>query len=188
VNAFKEWSLICKALLEGKQSLILRKGGIAEGKNGFAFEHDEFFLFPTHFHEQLAKTCFPEGTQNPEANPNGKILIQGKAKIISKKILTNWDQVCALEPFHFWKRETIRERFEYDKVHCIHLAVIQTEQFNPVWELDDKPSFGGCRSWVQFPELPNHIHSNPVLSNQQLQHIMQKIEEALGECSTKSCT
>ena len=29
---FKDWSLVCAALGSGKQSLILRKGGIAEGR------------------------------------------------------------------------------------------------------------------------------------------------------------
>ena len=28
-HAFKEWAVICKALAEGRQALILRKGGIA---------------------------------------------------------------------------------------------------------------------------------------------------------------
>ena len=50
--AFKEWSLVCDALGDGRQSIILRKGGIAEGRDGFQFKHREFFLFPTHFHEQ----------------------------------------------------------------------------------------------------------------------------------------
>src|SRR5271163_3110147 len=52
---FKEWTLICEALGSGAQSIILRKGGIAEGRAGFRFQHDEFFLFPTLFHEQAAK-------------------------------------------------------------------------------------------------------------------------------------
>jgi hypothetical protein len=43
---FKEWTLICEALGNGSQSIILRKGGIAEGRAGFRFQHDEFFLFP----------------------------------------------------------------------------------------------------------------------------------------------
>ncbi|MBA2742902.1 MAG: DUF1802 family protein, partial [Chthoniobacterales bacterium] len=50
---FKEWALVCDALGRGEQSLILRKGGIAEGRDGFAFRHSEFFLFPTFFHAQL---------------------------------------------------------------------------------------------------------------------------------------
>jgi hypothetical protein len=62
---FKEWALVCNALGERKQSVIIRKGGIAEGRDGFAFRHREFFLFPTFFHEQvdrvrLAKVELPE--------------------------------------------------------------------------------------------------------------------------------
>ena len=53
--AFKEWALVCEALGSGNQSLLLRKGGIAEGKKGFGFEHQDFFLFPTWFHGQLEK-------------------------------------------------------------------------------------------------------------------------------------
>ena len=39
---FKEWALVCAALGSGAQTLILRKGGIAEGRAGFAFKHPEF--------------------------------------------------------------------------------------------------------------------------------------------------
>ena len=52
---FKEWSLACNALGHGAQSVILRKGGIAEGREDFSFRHREFFLFPTFFHEQIGK-------------------------------------------------------------------------------------------------------------------------------------
>ena len=52
---FKEWALVCEALGRGEQTIMLRKGGIAEGRDGFSFRHREFFLFPTFFHEQVAK-------------------------------------------------------------------------------------------------------------------------------------
>jgi len=32
---FKGWSLVCDAMAHGTQSIILRKGGIAEGREGF---------------------------------------------------------------------------------------------------------------------------------------------------------
>ena len=47
--AFKEWAVVCAALATGQQSLILRKGGIHEGRDGFRVEHREFWLFPTVF-------------------------------------------------------------------------------------------------------------------------------------------
>ena len=45
--AFKEWAVVCAALASGQQSLILRKGGIHEGRDGFRVAHREFWLFPT---------------------------------------------------------------------------------------------------------------------------------------------
>src|SRR5437868_5081994 len=53
--AFKEWAVICRALAEGRQSLILRKGGIAEAGGQFRPEHHRFWLYPTFVHEK------PEG-------------------------------------------------------------------------------------------------------------------------------
>src|SRR4051812_20129921 len=50
--AFKEWAVICRALAEGRQAVILRKGGIAEDGGRFRPEHDRFLLYPTFFHEQ----------------------------------------------------------------------------------------------------------------------------------------
>ena len=55
--AFKEWLVIVDALAAGEQSLLLRKGGIAEGRGGFDPELAErFWLFPTQFHAQREKT------------------------------------------------------------------------------------------------------------------------------------
>ncbi len=50
--AFKEWAVIVDALGRGAQSIILRKGGISEGRGGFKMEHPRFLLFPTLFHQQ----------------------------------------------------------------------------------------------------------------------------------------
>src|SRR5215831_4283076 len=51
-HALKEWAVICKALAEGKQALILRKGGIAEPEGEFRLEHTRFWLLPTYTHQQ----------------------------------------------------------------------------------------------------------------------------------------
>src|ERR1700760_1009224 len=47
--AFKEWAGVCDALARGRQSIILRKGGIREepGPGAFVPEHDAFWLYPT---------------------------------------------------------------------------------------------------------------------------------------------
>ncbi len=50
--AFKEWQVVCDALASGRQTILLRKGGIHEGREGFSFAHESFFVFPTRFHAQ----------------------------------------------------------------------------------------------------------------------------------------
>src|SRR5262245_49597548 len=51
-HAVKEWAVICQALAEGKQALLLRKGGIDEAAGEFALEHTRFWLLPTYTHQQ----------------------------------------------------------------------------------------------------------------------------------------
>src|ERR1044071_5391986 len=57
--AFKEWAVIVDALGTGRQIVILRKGGISEGRGGFQVDHPEFLLFPTLFHQQR-ESVLPE--------------------------------------------------------------------------------------------------------------------------------
>src|SRR5215218_9226199 len=95
---FKEWALVCEALGRGEQSVILRKGGIAEGQDGFAFKHREFFLFPTFFHEQVERIRGPR-RELPQPR-KGEIEIRYFAQVEATRVLTAWNEVEALEPLH----------------------------------------------------------------------------------------
>ena len=159
---FKEWALVCEALGRGNQAILLRKGGIAEGRAGFGFRHDEFFLFPTFFHEQLVKVR-KAGAELPMAR-EGEIEIRYFAKLEAQRHLTLWEQVSALEPFHILEESVVRERFEY-KSAGLHVALVRVFRLEPSWVLADKPAYGGCRSWVELPEVSAHTAFQPVLAD-----------------------
>ena len=161
---FKEWALVCEALGRGEQSILLRKGGIAEGRDGFGFRHSEFFLFPTFFHEQVVKVRTP-GAEVPAARES-EIEIRYFAKLEAEKKITDWSEVAALEPFHILAETVVRERFEY-KGAGLHVAFVRVFRLEPTWTLPDKPGYGGCRSWVPLPEPPADTHFLPVLSDEQ---------------------
>ena len=161
---FKEWTLVCQALGRGEQSIILRKGGIAEGRDGFRFKHDTFFLFPTLFHEQLSKTKLPEGTPLPTPEP-GSVRIQYSARVEWTELITDPAIVAKLAPFHIWKDEVIDERFRYDELQGVNLAFVRVSRLAPEWIFPDEPKFGGCRSWLNLPELPPQTVQNPVLDD-----------------------
>ena len=48
--ALKEWAALVAAIGEGKQTILLRKGGIREGP--FEPVSSSFYLFPTSFHSE----------------------------------------------------------------------------------------------------------------------------------------
>ena len=50
--ALKEWAVVIDALARGRQVFLLRKGGIAEGRDGFELSHREFLFYPTWEHQQ----------------------------------------------------------------------------------------------------------------------------------------
>lgn len=162
--AFKEWALICAALGSGRQSIILRKGGLAEGRAGFHFQHDEFFLFPTLFHEQVAKLKLPPATPLPASEPD-LLKIEYFVRVEWTATLTDLAMAQRLNAFHLWREEVIAERFHYDQKDELHLAFVRTFRVTPAWILPNAPQYGGCRSWVTFPDQPGDCALEPVLSD-----------------------
>ena len=63
MEGLKEWATVVKALEQGKQTVILRKGGILETASGFKIESKKFFLFPTWEHQEI-KHVKPESVSN----------------------------------------------------------------------------------------------------------------------------
>jgi hypothetical protein len=158
----KEWAIVCEAMGRGEQSVIVRKGGIAEGRAGFAFRHSDFFLFPTFFHEQVDKVRV-DGLEIPKVRA-GEIEIRFFAKVIAAAHITSWETAAALEPLHILQPSVVRERFDYNEAPGLHVALVRVFRLAPTWILPDAPRYGGCRSWVKLPEYPTGRRFEPVLT------------------------
>ena len=152
---FKEWALVCEALGTGRQSVIIRKGGIAEGWEGFAFRYREFFLFPTFFHEQLERVRESNGSL--PTPPATGIEIRYLARVKEQRVLTDWEEVRKLERLHVLRESVVRERFDYDKVPGVHVAFVDVFRLDPVWRFPNAKSYRGCRSWLKLPSPPLNL-------------------------------
>src|SRR5436190_2187931 len=161
--AFKEWTLICDALGRGEQSLIIRKGGIAEGRDGFRFKHADFLLFPTLFHEQVAKLRLPPETALPAVRADGQHAVHLTAHVEWTEDVTDWAKVQALAPFLLWTEAEIEKRFRQDDQPWVSLAFVQIQRLSEPLIFPDLPKYGGCRSWIDLPELPAGAELVPVL-------------------------
>ena len=174
---FKEWALVCEALGCGEQTVLLRKGGLAEGRDGFGFRHSEFFLFPTFFHEQIEKVRI-DGAEIPKAR-EGEVEIRYFAKLEAQNEITSWPIAAALAPFHILLESVVRERFDY-KQAGLHVALVRVFRLKPSWIFLDAPAYGGCRSWVKLPEPPAETRLEPVLADGEHQEVAQRFRKALS--------
>ncbi|MEP6709079.1 MAG: DUF1802 family protein [Verrucomicrobiota bacterium] len=175
---FKEWALVCEALGEGKQTILLRKGGLTEGRDGFRFSHGEFFLFPTFFHEQMGKIRAVDAVI-PERK-EGQIEIRFFARMEAARIVTALDRADALEPFHILQRGVVRERFNYDEAPGVHVAFVRIFRLQPTWQLPDSKSYGGCRSWVRLPAPSSKIRYEAVVSDAAHARRRRQFDEIIG--------
>lgn len=157
-KGFKEWEVVCEALAAGRQSIILRKGGIHEGREGFAFGEESFFLFPTRFHNQAAQVREGVASDKPEWQVGEEVAVTHQAEALWARTVTDWDRVAALEPFHIWTEETVRQRFDWEgkgmDSGSIHVALVRVRRLAEPWRFPYEKKYGGCRSWIDLPDPP----------------------------------
>lgn len=175
---FKEWATVCEALGSGRQSVILRKGGIAEGRDGFAFRHREFFLFPTFFHEQIEKIRM-HNAELPEVNES-QVTLRFFAKVEHALTIESWSVAAALAPFHILQESVVRERFEDERGIGIHVAFVRVFRIEPEWILPNEKSYGGCRSWVHLPDAPAALRFQPVVDDDANAELRERFLASVG--------
>ncbi|WP_347441004.1 DUF1802 family protein, partial [Rubritalea sp.] len=156
--AFKEWFAICEALGRGAQDIIIRKGGIHEGRGGFEFVHDSFYLFPTLFHKQLAQVKQQAHEWMPTTQKKlwslGEIVpVKYRCTVERSELLTDWDAVLELSGRHVYTEGLVAERYGWEgkgmKSGCINVAYVRTEVLIEPLEIAYQKSHGGCRSWIE---------------------------------------
>lgn len=156
--AFKEWQVVCDALASGRQKLILRKGGIHEGREGFAWKHEQFVLFPTRFHAQQEGVRSEDwarfgGEELGEWQEGDVVPIQWQCQVTKALTLDSWEEVQALSEQHIWTEEVVRQRFDWEmkgmKGRSLHVAFVDVVPISGVFDVVyTKRCHGGCRSWL----------------------------------------
>lgn len=180
--AFKEWAVVCEALACGRQTIILRKGGIHEGRDGFRVEHEEFWLFPTRCHqerEQIVHDAHPLLERTIAAEPpEGAVRLQHYAAVSEVFHVTEETVLPRLAGLHVLSEETVFQRFHYRTPGLFVLAVRIYRLPEPI-EIAESPHFAGCRSWVELPgELPT-AGLEAVPSDERAEEVFRQVRAAL---------
>lgn len=180
--AFKEWGAVCRALADGRQALIIRKGGIAEAGGVFRPEHDRFWLFPTFLHQQQggikpdAATYLAAATR--DRPPEGELRFDHFAEVTDVHFVRSLDAALALDDLHVWSADTIRQRFHYRSpgLYVFPVRVFRT----PATEHPEHPAYAGCKTWVELDRALPTDGAAAVLSDAEFTRQAAAIRERLA--------
>jgi hypothetical protein len=184
--ALKEWAVVCKALEEGRQILLLRKGGIMEYRQGFEVKHDEFLLFPT-FEHQSKESIQPDylsGLYSVLQNTpiNGKNRITSYAKVVDIREVSDKSVLQKLEKYHIWNDRYVNIRMDYNSKRPMSVILLRVYKMDNPIEVDIKPEWAGCKSWIPI-ELSEHNNDEgrrPVLEDPKFNQAIAEIKEVLN--------
>jgi hypothetical protein len=166
--AFKEWAGVCDALCEGRQVVILRKGGVSEsaGAGEFVPEHSEFWLYPTWVH-QAAQGLRSQGAlrvpiHGDAPGPEVKIRALVRSEVLG--FVERVEALPALEEYHILTRETVLNRFHYRRPGLWVLGARVWRHENG-FAVTATPEYAGCKTWVTLEQALPTSHLLPVLDD-----------------------
>lgn len=194
--ALKEWSIICKALEDGNQTILLRKGGILEYKKGFEISQKSFLLYPTLEH-QAAEYLQPKYLQSYELNlrENKSEEIQNNTNIL--KIIARIEviqefhdhqKLPELEKYHIWNEKYVNMRMNYNPKKPMNALLLRIYKLPQPISINVNPEWAGCKSWIdidmsekygnQFGSIPEMLNqSEPVIKDKEFQKIFNDFVE-----------
>jgi hypothetical protein len=194
--ALKEWAIVCKAIEDGKQVLLFRKGGIMEYRNGFELKHKVFFLFPTFEHQSIdsIQSEYREELevlkQQQQQKDNTQSLNQKENNISNEKNskvtqdiinislfveithfieINDISKLEKLEKYHIWNLDYVKMRFNYNPKKPLYLLILRAYKLNEPIEIQNSPEWSGCKSWIQFDLKDVIIKGNQI--NDLSQHL-----------------
>lgn len=182
--ALKEWASSVSALRQGLQTMMLRKGGIAEETRDFEVRSDAFYLFPAYEHQkkELLKEEYRGlvdetlATWSPGAE---SVTIDSCAEVAHDIELTELTAVERLLPYHIWAERFAEERLHWKRQKPLHLLLLRVYRLERPFELKLDPRYFGCKSWVELLEKPPVSAMTPVLADDRFAAQVEEIRRAL---------
>jgi hypothetical protein len=178
--ALKEWSAAVHAMLDGRQTILLRKGGIHEKR--FEVNASRFLLFPTVAHSH-AERVRPEHRdvldQSAGDSTNDAVVLRAGAKVVAAIEVNRPDAIDELAPLHIWTAESVRtDRLDFRPKHRLTVLVVRVSPLVQPLRLARTPDYAGCTSWVQLPVSPDW--GAPVHDDTTLAEIADRVRQSVG--------
>jgi hypothetical protein len=154
--ALKEWGAVAAALLDGRQTLLLRKGGIHEKafKLGGAAS---FVLFPTvaHSHSERVRPehrdVLAAGARDVD-EAGGTFVVRCGVSLVEAVPVARPERLPELADLHIWTAESVQtDRLDFRPKHALQALVVRAFALPEPVRLERVEEYGGCKSWIDLP-------------------------------------
>ena len=160
-KALKEWAVAVRALREGRQILLLRKGGIHDPEGGeFTVDARDVLLFPTFEHQMeqpgTLQPCYGAWLQEEQARrPSGEsVRVEAAARITDILHITDFDALFRLGSQHIYSERFLRGRVEMSPDKPLYCLFLRTYDLPAPRVVPMKIDYYGCKSWIDLEEEP----------------------------------
>lgn len=182
MQALKEWAVVCRALEDGRQSVLLRKGGILEYRQGFEVKHDRFLLLPT-FEHQAREHLQPDYAARldnvlKEQPPDGVNVMTSYAEVREVREIHDASVLKKLEKYHVWNESYVNARMAYNPRKPMSVILVRVFKLDRPITVDTKQEWAGCRSWV--PVDLEAGGSRPAINDNMFAKISDEVMGALS--------
>ena len=181
--ALKEWAVACEALGQGRQVILLRKGGIREEQKHFRVEHEEFLLFPTFEHQrpELVKPVARADLARilAERSALERVEIRYWARVARRFSVSESAELRALAPLHLWSDEYAAERLRWKPRHPLQVLALRVYRLPEPAGLEALPEYGGCKSWLSLAQPVRLEGVRPVLDDEAFGEQLRRVVSAL---------
>ena len=181
MQALKEWAVVCRALEEGRQVVLLRKGGILEYRQGFEVRHEKFLLFPTFEHQSKDHLQADYAGKLDEvlrgAPPAGANKMTAFAEVKDVKEVTERSVLKRLEKYHVWNESYVNARMDYNPKKPMSVILLRVFKLDSPIIVDTKPEWAGCKSWIP---LDMKASGKAALSDLEFDKVASKVREVLS--------
>jgi hypothetical protein len=181
--ALKEWSAAVHAMLDGRQTVLLRKGGIHEKRfDARVADAPEFVFFPTVAHGH-AERVRPEHRDLLEwAGPDStedEVVIRAGAKVVAVVEVNYPDGLDEISDTHIWTSESVRaDRLDFRPKHRLTVLVVAARPLTEPVRLTRTPAYAGCTSWVDLPVQPEW--ADPVHDDATLAAVAERVRASVA--------
>ncbi len=182
--ALKEWAVTVRALGQGLQILLLRKGGIHEEGKDFRIIHPEFLLYPTYEHQrkELLREEHQPSLRDLLAEPRreGQITFSHWAKVEEVIEVSQQEKVDDLSPHYIWTNSYAQSRLHWKPKLPLSVMLLRVYRMEQPVSVPTLPEYVGCTSWVEIlPHVPLG-HLQPVLGDEEFRRRVEEVRGSLG--------